>query len=152
MRDLAAVVELRMLEQVEQAAARAVLRRGAAEDDACEPHMHHRAGAHRARLLRHVKLAPVQPPVAEHALGLCDREHLRVRGCVLERLDLVEGARDDPPLMHDDASDRYLVRIECATRLPEGFAHEKLIAVEVNDFVHRSKMPDEFICFTINFR
>jgi len=125
--DFTAVVQGRMLKEVEQASPGAVLGGGTAENDPPYAHMHQRAGAHGARLLGDVKVAFVQTPVANHAFRLGDRQHLGVRGGILEGFDLVEGAGDDFSLMSDDRPDRDFVRIVSPERLPEGFSHEKRV-------------------------
>ena len=73
------MVELGVLEDLQEAAAGAVLGGGAAEDDALHPHMDQRAGAHGAGFLGHVEMALVQSPVAQDAFRLGNGQHFRVR-------------------------------------------------------------------------
>jgi large subunit ribosomal protein L19 len=136
---LAAVIELRMLEELEQAAAGAVFRGGTAEDDAPHADMDEGAGAHGARFLRHVEIAVGEAPVAEDALGLGDGEHLGVGRRVLERLDLIASARDDAAFVNDDGADRHFLLLPSTMGLAQGFAHEVLITVKVDKVVHNAR-------------
>ena len=94
--------------------------------------MHQRARAHRARLLRHVQIALIQPPIADHTLRLRDRQHLRMGRRILQRLHLVVSPRDDFALVDDDGADRHLLLGGGALCLAQGLAHEVGVTVEID--------------------
>src|SRR5208337_437262 len=100
-RDLAAMVEGGELQQIEDASGRARFGITGAENHPRQPYMDDRSRAHGARLLGYVKRAVGQPPIAEGLLGLRQRQHLGMRGGVLEQFYLVECARDDAPFADD---------------------------------------------------
>ena len=127
------VIETFVLQQVHRAAAGSALGVGRAEDDAVEPAMHHRPGTHRARLLGDEQRAAGEPPVAECLLGGGEREHLGVRGGVVEQFHLVERPGDDPAVMHDHRADRHLLRVPRLHGLAQGLSHEVVVAVKVDD-------------------
>ena len=139
--DLAGVVELGMLEDLQQAAARAILGGGTTEDDAFNPDVDQRSGAHRTGLFGHVQFAFRETPIAEHAFGLGDGEHLGMGRGVLEDFHLVAGAGDDAALVDDDRADGHFLLFPGAPGLPQGFAHEIGVAVKIDDFVHEAEKP-----------
>lgn len=112
--DFAAVVQIGSLDEVPEAAGTSAFWIGAAEDHSTHTAMHDGTSAHRTGLLRDVKIAISEPPVAEGALCLREGQHLGVRGGVLERLDLIPSSGDHFALVHDDGTDGHLV-------LPGGF-------------------------------
>lgn len=123
-----------MLQQVEQAARRTALGIRAPEDHPPEPRVDDRSRAHRARFLGHVEIAFVQSPVLQHALSLGNREHFRMGGGVLEGLDLVVRPADDSLLpVDDDGADRHFPGGIGSSGLTQGFLHEPLVALEVDD-------------------
>ena len=132
-RDLALVIERRKLQQIQRAARRAALRIARAKHHAREARVHDGARAHRTRLLRDVKRAIGQPPVAHGILRLRKHEHFRVRGGVLERLDLIKRARNNSSFAHDDRANRHFAAFVSLRRLPQRFAHEIIVAVQIND-------------------
>jgi hypothetical protein len=89
------MIEGRHLQKIDYASRCASDRICAAENDTSDPRMHKRACAHRARLLGHVKIAIIQPPIANGCLSLRKGQHFGVRSGVLQQLDLIIGTRDD---------------------------------------------------------
>ena len=70
--DLAAVVQGRLLEEVQKPAGRAAFRISDAEDDAADAAVDDGSGAHGAGFLRHVEVAFGETPIAEGLLGLAE--------------------------------------------------------------------------------
>jgi membrane protein len=101
--------------------------------------VHQRARAHRARFFRHVKIAIRQPPIAHRRFGLSESEHLRVRGRILQRLDLVMRATNDVAGAHHDGADRHFVRLESFPRQSQSFAHEISVALQINHCLHKKR-------------
>lgn len=128
--DLAAMIQGRLLEEIEKSARCPALGIPHAEDDAADAAMDDRAGAHGAGLLGHVKVAIGQTPVAESLLRLAQGEHLGVGGGIAQGLDLVVGAGDDRAPLHDDGADRHFTGLESAPGLAQGLLHEKGVARE----------------------
>ena len=122
--DFAAVIQVRGLEEIPEAASTTAFGIGAAEDHAPHPAMHDGSGTHGAGLFGDIKIAIGEPPIADGALGLGEREHFGVRRGILEGLDLVPSSRDDGSLMHDDSSDRHFMLSRGFASLPQGFPHE----------------------------
>ena len=128
--DLAAMVQGRLLEQVEESTRRPALGITDAEDDAADPAMDDRSRAHGAGLLGHVEVAVGETPVAEGLLGLAEGKHLGVGGGVAQGLDLVVGAGDDRAPLDDDGTNGDFAGLERAPRLAQGLLHEKGVARE----------------------
>src|SRR5271165_5508262 len=82
-----------------------------------------RAGAHRARLKRHVKIAADQPFGANFRRGLADDEHFGVRSRIVEFARAVPGARDQGPVANESSADRRFAAQLGRTRLSESEAH-----------------------------
>ena len=135
-RNFAAVVQLRVLEEVHDSASGSVFGRSTAEDDAPHPHVDEGSGAHGAGLFRDVEVAVGEAVVFQHALGLRDGEHLGVGGGVFERLHLVVRAGDDAAFVDDHCAHGHLLALPRAVGLAEGFAHKVVVAVKVYDFIH----------------
>ena len=125
------MVESRHLQEIDDAASAAAPFVRTAEDHAPHSHVHQRAGAHRARLFRNVKIAFVKPPIADRRLGLCDRQHLGMCGRILQQLNLVVCLRDHAAAPHDHCADRHFFRFEGLLRLPERFAHKCLVGCSI---------------------
>lgn len=137
---LAAMVQRRVgIEQIDPPSRRAALRIRAAENDALRTAVDDRTGTHRAGLLGDVEGAFFQPPVAEAVLGGGEGEHFRVGGGVLQRFHLIPGTGDDFPFPHDHAADRDLGGGIGLPRLPQGLAHEEVVAGEIDDRIHGGK-------------
>ena len=140
--DGAVVVEPLVLQQVHRAAGGSAFGVGRAEHHPVEPAMHHRPGAHRARLFCGVERAAGQPPIADRLLGGGECEHLGVRGGVVEQFHLVERPGDDAALVHDHRADRHLLGFPRFHGLAQGLAHEVVVAVEVDDWlVSHGRIP-----------
>ena len=136
---------MRMLKKVHQGAGSSVLGGEAAKDHSLNSGVHNRASTHGAGLFGDVQLAVAESPVFDHCLGLGECEHLGVRGCVFQRLYLVTGPGNDLPVQDNHRSDRHFL---CNPRLPclaKSFAHEILVAGEIDDGVgvgHRAKIGE----------
>ncbi len=89
--------------------------------------MHERAGAHRARLFRDIKVAVVEPPIANRRFRLRDGEHLRMRSGILQQLHLIPSSPDDPPVLHYHGADRHLFRFKGFLRETQRLLHEGLV-------------------------
>jgi hypothetical protein len=124
--ELDAVVQARVLDEVLQRAAHPGLRVARAEDQVGDPGEHDRAGAHRARLQRHVERAPEQAPVAGRLRGATDGDHLRVCRRVLQGVREVVPGRDQLAVAHDHRADRNLSDRLRAARLLDREAHPSL--------------------------
>lgn len=127
------VIQRCALQQIDPSSSGSAFWISATEDHPPQPRVHNRPGAHRARLLRHVKVAVIQSPVAHRFLRLSDCQHFRMSGCVLQRLDLIPRARDDLPLTHDHRSNGHLLRVVGTSRLPQRLPHEKIVARQIDD-------------------
>lgn len=133
--DFAAVIEIRSLEEIPEAAGTAAFGVATAEDDAADAAVDDGAGAHGTGLLGDVEIAVFQTPVAHMALRLGEGEHFGVRGGVLERLHLIPGTGNDAAFMHDDGSDGHFVLFGGLGGLTQRLAHKMRVvsheAVEV---------------------
>src|ERR1043165_957546 len=58
-------------------------------------------------------------------------------GGIFQQFDLVEGAGDNSALANHHCADRYFLRIVSAHGLPERFAHEIVVALQVNNGLFR---------------
>ena len=103
------VVETGELEQVQRAAGGARLGICGAEDYPRQPHVHDRAGTHRAWLFRHVQRAIRQPPIADGLFGLGQRQHLSVGRGVFEQFNLVVRPGDNAASLHDHRADGHFL-------------------------------------------
>lgn len=130
------MIERRILQQVQQTSSRAAARIRATKNHSSHPHVHQRAGAHRARFLGHKKIALIQSPIAHCSLGLCHREHLGMRGRILEQFNLIVSAGDNFSRSHDDRSDRNFLRLVGPGRESQRFAHEIGVALQIDDRFH----------------
>ena len=82
-----------------------------------------RAGAHRARLKRHIKIAADEPLRANLRRSLANDEHFSMRGRIGQLARAVSGARDQRPVANDHSADRRFAAQLGRTRLCEGKAH-----------------------------
>lgn len=78
--DLAAVVEVGGLEQIPKSPSSTAFHIRAAENDTPDPAVNDGAGTHGAGLLGDIEVAVCQPPVAQCAFSLGQREHFSM-GC-----------------------------------------------------------------------
>jgi hypothetical protein len=130
--DLASVIERRELREIDNASSRAGQRVCAAENDPVNSHVNECARAHRARFLRHVKVAISQAPISYGSFRLRQREHFGMRGCVLQQFNLIIGARDNFPGPHNDCADWHFVGFVGLCCLSQRFAHEGFVAWQIN--------------------
>jgi SH3 domain-containing YSC84-like protein 1 len=91
-----------------------------------------RARTHGTRFFCDVKIALVQPPVAERRFGLGDREHLRMRSRIFQQFDLIVGTRDDFAGLDNDGSDRNFTRASGFLGKPQRLSHEIGIGLLLN--------------------
>jgi len=85
----------------------------AAKNHASYPSVNDRACAHRAWLLGHVQIAIGQSPVTHPCFSLRQCQHFRMRGGVLEQLDLIMSARDNFARANNNSTDRHFVGFAC---------------------------------------
>jgi hypothetical protein len=131
--DFAMVIERGELEQIQRAARRAGLWIRRAENDASQPRVNDCAGAHRARFLCHIERAVREPPVADGAFGLREREHFCVGSGVFKEFDLIEGAGNDAAPTDDDGANGDFLRLVRARGLAKRFAHEVVVALKIDE-------------------
>lgn len=131
--DLAAVIEIGGLKEIPKATGSSAFGIGAAKDDAADATVDDGSGAHGAGFFGDVEITLVQAPIAHGALGLGEGEHLGMGGGILQSLDLIPGAGDYLSLMDDDGSDGHFVLMGGFSSLPEGFAHEVVVTVEIDE-------------------
>jgi SH3 domain-containing YSC84-like protein 1 len=141
--NLAAMIQTGHLEQIEGASSRSASRIGATENHAPHPHVNQRASTHRAWFFGDVKIAFVQPPIADGGFGLGNGEHLGVRCGVLQHFHLVESAGDDFPSAHHHGADRHFFFRERFLRETQGFAHERFVSRLVDELIHANDLPDD---------
>lgn len=128
--DFAAVIEGRLLEEVEQSAGGSSFRIAHPKDDAANAAVDDGSGAHGAGFFRDVEIAVSQTPVAECLLGLAECEHFGMGGGIAQGLDLIVGTGDDEAVPHDERTDRNFSRLECLACLTQSLFHEKSVAGE----------------------
>jgi len=98
--------------------------------------MHDGAGAHGTRFLGDEKGASLKSPIFHNALGLGEGKDLGVSRGILEALDLVVGSGNDMPILDDDRSHGHFISCIGMTSLTQGLAHEVIITLQVNQWVH----------------
>ena len=123
------MVQRRHLQEIHDSAGGSATFVFATKNQAPDAHMDERARAHRAGLLGDVQVAIAQAPVAHGRLRLRDRQHLGVRGGVLQQLDLIMRARDDSSFTHHHRTDRHFLGLERFFCLAQRFAHKENIQV-----------------------
>jgi hypothetical protein len=130
--DVAMMIQRGQLQKVNDTSSGTGPRVCAAKNDTLNSHMHECARAHRARFLRHVKIAISQAPISYGSLRLRQREHFGMRGGVFQQFNLIIGARDNfsRPRNHD--ADRYLAGRVRFLRLSQCLTHESFIAWQIN--------------------
>jgi hypothetical protein len=96
------------------AAARLIER---AENEAGKTHMQHRAGAHSARLERHVQRTAFKR--SELLKGVPAREHFGVKRRIVFSGAQIMRACNDPVILHNDSADRHFVLRKCRFSLPK---------------------------------
>jgi serine protease len=124
------VIESRLGENVQHAAARSGLRVDGGKHDARDTCEHQRSRAHRAGLERDVDDRVEHPPAARRRRGLAQREHLRVSGRILTQLSLVVSSGNHLTIAHDNRPDRHVLVVGRAFRLAYREAHEVVVAWE----------------------
>jgi len=134
--DQALVIQRRHLEQIDHSARSSGFRIRATVDHPAEPGLDDRSRAHWARFFSDIEIAVVEPPVVDHAFGLSDREHLCVRGGILQDFDLVPGACDDFCITDNHGADRNFILRFGSPCLPQSFAHKIGIARKIQQIVH----------------
>jgi len=102
--------------------------RATSPGSAPRPCVQHGAAAHRAGLRRHVEGTTFQPVVAQSPGRLAQCSDLGVRRRVLPQLPLVVPRADDLAVADHDGSDRHVVVGGRQLALPQGQAHEVLVA------------------------
>ena len=70
------------------------------------------------------------PPAAERAGRLAQRDHLGVGGGIVAQLALVVSGADELAVLDDHGSDRHVIVLERPFSLAQGEAHEVLVSGE----------------------
>ena len=96
--------------------------------------MNDSAGAHRAGLFRHIKIAFVETPVAQGTLRLGNGEHLRMGGSVFQGLNLIPGTRDYSRLINNDRPDGHFFLRLGLSSLAQSFPHEVIVTRKIQHF------------------
>ena len=125
--ELDAVVERRMLHDVENAAGCACARIRGPEHETTDARVDHRPGAHRTGLKRHVQRRVEEPVARERLPGRPQRDHLGVRARIVRAYRLVPAFGDDRAVVDEDGANGHLARglgLPCKL---ERTAHEGLV-------------------------
>lgn len=130
---LTTVVEVVSLKKVPEPACGAAFDIRATEDDAADPGVDDGTSAHGAWFFGDIEIAVGEAPIAKDALGLSEGEHFGVGGGVFEGFDLIPRAGDDLAVVNDDGTDGDFVLGGGTAGLAEGFTHEVVVAVEVDE-------------------
>ncbi len=99
--------------------------------------MHESPRAHRTGFLGDVQVALGETPIAQGGLCLRDRQHLGMRGGVLELFDLVVRPGNNLAVANNHRANGDFILIPSAPRHPERLSHEEIVALEVNQGRHR---------------
>ena len=148
--DFRPVMAGRRREKLHAVIDRPALRVGRAVIEPADAGERHRAGAHGARLERHIEVAGCEPLGTEQARGRADRHHLGVRGRIGLHQCAVAGPRHHRAVMDDDATDRHLARFAGGASLVERQFHERChgplpltvmpgLVPGIHVFIHRSE-------------
>src|SRR6185295_6272404 len=122
-RDVEAVVQPEILDEIPQAPAPTRLRIRRRVDQSFDPARDERSGAHRARLQGDVHRAARKPPASDPARRLADGEKLGVSERIALALPAVVTPPDDFPAADDHGSDRHLADRPGLAGLDEGQLH-----------------------------
>jgi hypothetical protein len=127
--DIAAMVQSRISRNRAERGDVPRLRVGAAIDDFRDPGIHARSGAHRARLHRHVKDAPLEPPRPDPAGRAPDRLNLGMGDRVKLCFPLVAPDAHDLAVSHDDRSDGNFTPPAGKSRESQGVPHRIVVLI-----------------------
>ncbi len=122
--DFAAMIQIRSLEKIPEAASATTFGIRTAENHTPHAAVHDGSSAHGAGLFGDVEITVGEPPIADGALCLGESQHLGVCGGIPEGLDLVPRSRDDGSFVHNDGSDGHFMLSGGFAGLPQGFPHE----------------------------
>src|SRR5690242_3341203 len=131
------MVEPRAREQIDDAAAGARLGVVRAEDEAAQPRVHDRPGAHDAGLEGDIEIAIGQPVVAQRGGGVAQRRDLRVRGRIAGGDRGVAALADDPAVADKDRAYRDFAAALRRARELDRLAHPALGSGNVQGLVGR---------------
>lgn len=106
------------------------------EIDMTDASLYDRSGAHGTWLQRHVQVAVLEAPGTEPATGLSDRDHFRVKCCVLTELAEIMRASNHGPVVYDHASNGAVSDHSGTTCLRECLGHVFFVYVQT---VHTTK-------------
>ena len=120
----------RLGEEVDHASHCAALGVGRSVDEARDPRQRDGAGAHRARLERHVDRRLQQTPASQSLRGLAQSEHLGVRGGIAAKLTLIARLPEHLLPSGHDGPDRDVAVLGRPRGEPEGEAHHSLIGFQ----------------------
>src|SRR6266536_4177464 len=121
-----------MLKHDERAAHRSGLEVARTEDEPPDARMNDCTGTHCAGLQRDVKLAAVQPVVAQRACGVAHGHNLGVRCRIVCGDWLVPPAADDFAFVHYERADGDLACELGPLRQPQRLLHPKFICVALD--------------------
>ena len=138
------MVEPAILLQPIQRAQRPTLSIGRPVYAAAHTGIDHKAGAHGARLQRHVHRAVAQAPSAQRFGGVAKSQKLRVGTRVLVEFAPIMRSRDHGAVPHDDRPDRNLAHSSRLLRLGKSLAHECLVDIQC---LHSGSLPATSIGF-----
>src|SRR5689334_15067753 len=109
------VIEARLEERIRNASARAGFGVARAVNNPRDARVQHRAGAHDARLERHVELTAGETVIAETLRGVTQRNDFGMRRGVVGLYRMVVAAADDLAVSHDYGTHWHFTR-RCRAR------------------------------------
>lgn len=131
------MIHARMIENREAGADRAAFGIVRAIDEALNASLHHRAGAHRARLDGDVYRRARETIIPHGFCRSAERDHFRVRRRIAIGNRAVGCAGDDSLIQDDDAADRNFSGTFSGRSLFEGHAHANFIGGGIRGAVPR---------------
>ena len=138
--NLHSVVQAGMIQHLHHRTDGARLRVISAVNQAFEPGVNQRAGAHGARLNCSKQLAAFQAMVAEGGTGFAQRDDLGVRSGIAIGEVAVAAAADDLAVAHHHRAHRNFSRFQRALGSAESFLHEKFVGAA---FVGLKRLGEE---------
>src|SRR3984957_6978208 len=121
------MIQLRMIQDLHHRPHRAGLRIVGAIDEPLDAGMHHRTGAHSARLNCNKQIAVSQAVVTNGCTRLAQRNNLSVRGWVGVRDIAIPSPANDAAPMHDHRSDGNFAGFERALSAAQSLFHPEFV-------------------------
>ncbi len=122
---------------VVEAGGRPGLQVGGTVDEAPDPGVEQRTGAHEARFQRDDQRAVVEPPASECRGGVAQCQDLGVRRRVTGLLALVVTSGDHTSVVEHDGADGHVAVVEGRARLVERVLHRRVVGEVVVGESHR---------------